>query len=117
MARKALTFDEKVANAVEKDLTSTQEDFCDWLETTTGVVIDRDTLKLTQRLYQEYINDEAVQARIAERKEANKAKAVERDKNRLTRLLKQAKALGAEITLPEGMEIDLDDDDADDDEA
>ena len=97
MARTALTFDQKVENALNKELTDTQEDFAEWLEDKTNTTIDRDTLKLVQRLYVEYVNDEEVQARIAERREANKAKAAEREAKRIEKLLKQAEALGYEI--------------------
>ena len=51
MARTALTFNQKVENALNKELTDTQEEFADWLEDKTSTTIDRDTLKLVQRLY------------------------------------------------------------------
>ena len=110
MARTALTFDQKVENALNKELTDTQEDFADWLEDKTNATIDRDTLKLVQRLYVEYVNDEEVQARIAERREANKAKAKVREAKRIEKLLKQAEALGYEIAKKL-----VDDEDSDDD--
>ena len=117
MARTALTFDQKVENALNKELTDTQEDFADWLEDKTATTIDRDTLKLVQRLYVEYVNDEEVQARIQERKEANKAKAVEREAKRIEKLLKQAEALGYEIAKKPVDDSDEDSDDEDADEA
>lgn len=117
MARTALTFDQKVENALNKELTDTQEDFADWLEDKTGTTIDRDTLKLVQRLYVEYVNDEEVQAKIAERREANKAKAAEREAKRIEKLLKQAEALGYEIAKKPVDDSDEDSDDEDADEA
>jgi len=97
MARVAKSFEDKVASLLEKDLTSTQEAFCDWLEEKTGADIDRDTLKLVQSLYQDYTKDPEVAAANAERKAANEAKAEERKSKSIERARKLLEAAGLEV--------------------
>ena len=110
MARTVMSLEDKIKSAVEKPLTDTMEEFAAWLEDQTGLDIDTDTLKVTQRLYGSYIKVPEVAEKIAARKAANaekreaaKVASEEKVLERLAKLdkdtlLAKLRALGLEVT-------------------
>lgn len=110
MARTVMSLEDKINSAVNKPVTETMEDFAAWLAENTGVEIDLDTLKVSQRLYPSYVKVPEVAEKIAERKaaaaekrEANKLAADQRVLQRLTKLdknvlVEKLRALGLEVT-------------------
>ena len=74
MARTTTTDEEKIASAVNKEATETMTEFASWITSQTGVKVDVNTIKLSQRLYPLYIRVPEVAAKTAARKAANKEK-------------------------------------------
>ena len=74
MARTATTDEEKIASAVNKEATETMTEFASWITSQTGVKVDVNTIKLSQRLYPLYLKVPEVAAKIAARKAENKEK-------------------------------------------
>ena len=74
MARTATTDEEKIASAVTKEATETMTEFASWITSQTGVKVDVNTIKLSQRLYPLYLRVPEVAAKIAARKAENKEK-------------------------------------------
>ncbi|HNV18225.1 MAG TPA: hypothetical protein PKJ52_01100 [Rectinema sp.] len=109
MARTVMSLEDKIKSAVEKPLTDTMEEFASWLEDQTGLDIDVDTLKVSQRLYASYIKvpevAEKIAARKAENAEKREAAKIASEEKVLERLAKldpatlaaKLKALGIEV--------------------
>ena len=114
MARTAVTLSDKVAKAVEGELTNSEQAYFDWIveqAAANGVKVDLDvtTFKLARGMYNDYIADPDVAAANEQRRKENEAKKNER-KNKA---IERARALLA----AEGFEVvESEDDDSEDDE-
>ena len=113
MARTAVTLSDKLAKAVDGELTNSEQAYFDWIveqAEAQGVVVklDATTFKLARGMYNDYIADPDVAAANEQRRKENEAKKNER-KNRA---IERARALLA----AEGFEVVESEDDESDDE-
>ena len=114
MARTAVTLSDKIAKAVEGELTNSEQAYFDWIVAQAeaqGVVVTLDptTFKLARGMYNDYIADPDVAAANEQRRKENEAKKNER-KNKA---IERARALLA----AEGFEVvESEDDDSEDED-
>lgn len=114
MARTAVTLSDKVAKAVDGELTNSEQAYFDWIVSqaeANGVEVDLDvtTFKLARGMYNDYIADPDVAAANEQRRKENEAKKNER-KNKA---IERARALLA----AEGFEVvESEDDDSEDED-
>ena len=113
MARTAVTLSDKIAKAVEGELTNSEQAYFDWIVAqaeANGVEVELDitTFKLARGLYNDYIADPDVAAANEQRRKENEAKKNERKNKAIERARALLAAEGFEI-----VETDEDDDDED----
>ena len=113
MARTAVTLSDKIAKAVEGELTNSEQAYFDWVVAqaeANGVEVELDipTFKLARGLYNDYIADPDVAAANEQRRKENEAKKNERKNKAIERARALLAAEGFEI-----VETDEDDDDED----
>ena len=116
MARTAVTLSDKVAKAVEGELTNSEQAYFDWIveqAEANGVEVDLDvtTFKLARGLYNDYIADPDVAAANEQRRKENEAKKNERKNKAIERARALLAAEGFEVVESED---DTDDEDEDD---
>ena len=90
MARTAVTLSDKIAKAVEGELTNSEQAYFDWIveqAEAQGVVVklDATTFKLARGMYNDYIADPDVAAANEQRRKENEAKKNERKNKAIER--------------------------------
>ena len=118
MARTAVTLSDKIAKAVDGELTNSEQAYFDWIitqaaENDVEVDLDVTTFKLARALYNDYIADPDVAAANEQRRKENETKKAERKNKAIERARALLAAEGFEIVESED---DSDDDDDEDDE-
>ena len=117
MARTAVTLSDKVAKAVEGELTNSEQAYFDWIVAQAeaqGVKVDLDvtTFKLARGMYNDYIADPDVAAANEQRRKENEAKKNERKNKAIERARALLAAEGFEVV--ESEDDDSEDEDEDD---
>ena len=117
MARIAVTLSDKVAKAVEGELTNSEQAYFDWIieqaeANEASVQLDVTTFKLARGLYNDYIADPDVAAANEQRRKENEAKKAERKNKAIERARALLAAEGFEVL--ESEDEDSDDEDEDD---
>ena len=115
MARTTVTLSDKIAKAVEGELTNSEQAYFDWIveqAEAQGVVVklDATTFKLARGMYNDYIADPDVAAANERRRKENEAKKNERKNKAIERAKALLAAEGLAVVAAE------DDDDSDDDD-
>ena len=115
MARTAVTLSDKIAKAVEGELTNSEQAYFDWIVEQAeakgvSVTLDPTTFKLARGMYNDYIADPDVAAANEQRRKENEAKKNERKNKAIERARALLAAEGFEVVESE------DEDDSDDDE-
>lgn len=113
MARTAVTLSDKIAKAIEGELTNSEQAYFDWIVEQASaqgvdVKLDATTFKLARGMYNEYIADPDVAAANEQRRKENEAKKNERR----NKAIERARALLS----AEGFEVVESEDDSDDED-
>ena len=116
MARTAVTLSDKIAKAVEGELTNSEQAYFDWIveqAKAQGVVVklDATTFKLARGMYNDYIADPDVAAANEQRRKENEAKKNERKNKAIERARALLAAEGFEVVESEDDESDDEDED------
>ena len=116
MARTAVTLSDKVAKAVEGELTNSEQAYFDWIveqAAANGVLVDLDvtTFKLARGMYNDYIADPDVAAANEQRRKENEAKKNERKNKAIERARALLAAEGFEVVESEDDESEDEDED------
>lgn len=92
--RKALSVEEKIERAAQATPTQAQTDFAEWIEATTGLDVDIQTLIAVQKLYPIFLETPEASAAREERKAEAEKKRIEREAKSLDSFMERAKKLG-----------------------
>ena len=116
MARTAVTLSDKIAKAVDGELTNSEQSYFDWIveqaeDQGVNVTLDPTTFKLARGMYNDYIADPDVAAANEQRRKENEAKKNERKHKAIERARALLAAEGFEVVESEDDEDSEDEDD------